>query len=372
MRTPGRIPELDGLRAMAILMVIAFHYFHKIPYFGAKLGWLGVDLFFALSGFLITTILLGLKDKRDFFGTFYARRALRIFPPYYVCLAVLLAVSLAAHRPGSVGLWMQFALYYTSLQIGQPAMLYDHAMLNFGVAVALSTLWSLSVEELYYTLWAPVVRFFSRRGIWLTALGMIVIAPVLRWWFHGPQGPELHTFYCRMDALGLGSLVALVHERERLGDGGMRRAGMWMQRAWMVLLPTWTVVAIATRGDESSRVFATFGVSLADAFFASLVYAVVMGTGSNGLPMRMLRWGWLRWIGKVSYTLYLVNFPLRELSTWMVDSAQLRLPGVVLLAMKTLLGAGMSLLVAYLSWEWMESRILRWKDRRVPSAAHVQ
>ena len=336
------------------------------------MGWLGVDLFFALSGFLITTILLGLKGKQDFFRTFYARRALRIFPPYYVCLAVLLAVSLAVHRPGSVGLWMQFALYYTSLQVGQPAMLYDHAMLNFGVAVALSTLWSLSVEELYYTMWAPVVRFFSRRGVWLTALSMIVAAPLLRWWLHTPQSPEVHTFYCRMDALGLGSLVALVHERERMGDERMQRIGRWMRQAWMVLLPAWTVVALATRGEESSRLFCTLGVSLADALFASVVYAVVMGTGSSCGPMRWLRWEWLRWIGKVSYTLYLVNFPLRELSTWIVDSAHLHLPGMVLLAAKTLLGAGLSVLVAYLSWEWMESPILRWKDHRVPSTAHVQ
>ena len=353
-------------------MVIAYHYFHKIPYSGAKLGWLGVDLFFALSGFLITTILLGLREKKDFFKTFYTRRALRIFPPYYLCLAVLLGVSLAVGRPGSLGLWMQFALYYTSLQVGQPAMLYNHAMLNFGVAVALSTLWSLSVEELYYTLWAPVVRFLSRRGIWMTALGMIAAAPALRWWLHTPASPEVHTFYCRMDALGLGSLVALVHERERMGDGTMQRVAVWMRRAWMVLLPAWALVALATHGEESSRVFCTLGVSLADAMFASVVYAVVISSGSSRWPMRTLRWEWMRWIGKVSYTLYLVNFPLRELSTWMVDSVHLRLPGVVLLAAKTLLGAGMSLLVAYLSWEWMESRILTWKDRLVPSTAHVQ
>lgn len=372
MRTGGRIPELDGLRALAVLMVIACHYLIKVPYSGAKFGGLGVDLFFALSGFLITTILLELRGREDYFKTFYARRALRIFPPFYGCLAVYFLVSMYLHRMATAGFWMQYVFYYTSLQLGQPAMLHNPALLNFGVAMGFGVMWSLSVEELYYTLWAPVVRFFSIRGIWLTVIAMIMLAPALRWHFHTAMYPETFTFYCRMDGLGFGSLIALVHARERMNDVGIRKLALWMRRAWPVLFFLWLALAIPTHGEQSSRVFNTFGFSVADAFFASVVYSVVTGTGSSRWTMRWLRIKWLRWIGKVSYTLYLVHFPLRELSTWIVNSAHLRLPSVVLLSAKTLLGAGLSLLVAYLSWEWMESPILRWKDRRLPSTAHVQ
>jgi peptidoglycan/LPS O-acetylase OafA/YrhL len=163
-----RIRELDGLRAIAVLMVIAVHYFSWILYSGAGFGWLGVDIFFILSGFLITTILLGLREKEDYFKTFYARRALRIFPPYYLCLTVYFLISLAVHKPATVGLWLRYVFHYTSLQVGQPAILHvgrpvtphDLSMINSGVAVGLAVMWSLSVEEIYYTVWAPVVRFF--------------------------------------------------------------------------------------------------------------------------------------------------------------------------------------------------------------------
>lgn len=372
MRTPGRIPELDGLRAMAVLMVIADHYFSWIPYSGARFGWLGVDLFFILSGFLITTILLGLRDKEEYFRTFYARRALRIFPPYYLCLAVYFTVSLAMGKPGTVGLWMQYVFYYTSLQVGQPSILHHPAVFNAGVAMGIAVLWSLSVEEIYYTVWAPVVRFFSMRGVWATVVGMIVVAPMLRWHFHTPEFPETYTFYCRMDGLGFGSLIALVHAREQQGDERMQRVALWMRSAWPVLLLLWLAVAIPAHADQASRVFNTFGISLADAFFASMVFAVIGSTGGSGIVARLLRMEWLRSIGKVSYTLYLVHYPIRVLTIWVFEEwMHTGLSRRMTALAESLVGIVVSLAIAYLSWNLMESRILRWKDRHVPSKAHV-
>ena len=95
-----RIREIDGIRAFAVMAVVATHYLNWIPYSGAQFGWLGVDLFFVLSGFLITSILLELKHKDCYFRTFYARRAFRIFPPYFFVLAIYLITSLATHQLG--------------------------------------------------------------------------------------------------------------------------------------------------------------------------------------------------------------------------------------------------------------------------------
>lgn len=365
-----RIKELDGLRAIAVLMVIADHYFSWVPYSGARLGWLGVDLFFILSGFLITSILLGLREKENYFKTFYARRALRIFPPYYLCLVAYFLISLALRKPATPGLWMQYIFYYTSLQIGQPAMLHDGNMLNFGVAMGLAVLWSLSVEEIYYTVWAPVVRFFSVRGVWATVLGMILLAPLLRWHIHTPKFPETFTFYCRMDGLGFGSLIALIHQRERLGNARIRPMAAWMRWAWMPLLPVWLAIAFATHGEQSSLTFETVGITLADICFASIVFSVI---GSSGQPiLNPLRWGWLRSIGKISYTLYLVHYPIRVFTIWMLEG---RMPSAwprkYLALTQSLAGIAISLVVAYLSWWALESRILKWKDRHVPSSAHV-
>src|ERR1700727_1389422 len=91
-----RIKELDGLRAIAVLAVMGGHYLSWLPALGTRNGWLGVDLFFVLSGFLITSILLQTRRREHYFKTFYARRALRILPPYLLAIAVYLAVSLMA------------------------------------------------------------------------------------------------------------------------------------------------------------------------------------------------------------------------------------------------------------------------------------
>src|SRR5579862_1986494 len=110
-----RIKELDGLRGIAVLAVIDLHYLGWLPIAGSAYGWLGVDLFFVLSGFLITSILVGLRGKEHYFKVFYSRRALRIFPPYFLGLLVYLGVSFALGMPGTFRLWSQYVFYYTSL-----------------------------------------------------------------------------------------------------------------------------------------------------------------------------------------------------------------------------------------------------------------
>src|SRR5580692_8072510 len=115
-----RIKELDGLRGIAVLAVIDTHYLVWLPASGAPYGWLGVDLFFVLSGFLITSILLGLRNEKHYFTVFYSRRALRIFPPYFLALAVFISVSFSLGAPGTWSLWSRFIFYYSSLYVRGP------------------------------------------------------------------------------------------------------------------------------------------------------------------------------------------------------------------------------------------------------------
>src|ERR1700722_2079449 len=103
-----RIKELDGLRGIAVLAVVSEHYVGGLPWAGARNGWLGVDLFFVLSGYLITSILIDLREKERYFSVFYARRALRIFPPYFLGLAVYLVYALAQHEAATPGLWLRY------------------------------------------------------------------------------------------------------------------------------------------------------------------------------------------------------------------------------------------------------------------------
>jgi peptidoglycan/LPS O-acetylase OafA/YrhL len=361
-----RIQELDGLRGIAVLAVVAQHYLSWLPEVGSHNGWLGVDLFFILSGFLITSILIGLRDKEHYFSTFYKRRALRIFPPYFLGIAVYLAVSFAAGKPGTLNLWAQYIFYYTSLQVGQPEAL-DYAVIA-PVKLGLAVLWSLSVEELYYTFWAPIVRFTSHRGFTAILIGMITAAPLLRWWLHTPLYPETYTFYCRMDALAYGSVVALLVRSRRQGAQQWQRWDTVFDWAAMGMAAATVVLWIVLRGDRTQVLLTTVGLIMADASFALIVFAVLRKSGSTAWWMRALRARWLRSIGMVSYSLYLFHYPLGYVAEHWVAGWGLSRHGAAIV--QVLVSFALSLAVVYGLWYGMESRILNWKDRHVPSPAH--
>jgi peptidoglycan/LPS O-acetylase OafA/YrhL len=364
-----RIKELDGLRGIAVLAVISEHYLAWVPAVGSRYGWLGVDLFFILSGFLITSILLELRDKERYFSVFYARRALRIFPPYFLGLLVYLGYSIEQGRPGTWGLWLQYVFYYTSLFVGQPpALIATPPPVPFVVVLGLAVLWSLSVEEIYYTVWAPVVRFTSQTGFAAILAGMIVAAPLLRWWLHTPQFPETYTFYCRMDGLAYGSAVALLIRDRRLCPEKWLRTDRFFDGAALMVLPATALFWLVTGGDRSSVLVTTVGLVLADASFALLTHALIRRAQGPQWWVRAFRARWLRSIGMVSYSLYLFHYPLRFIG--MEAMARLNLSRHVEAVASVALGLVLSFGVAYGLWYGMESRILRWKDRRVPSPAH--
>lgn len=364
-----RIKELDGLRGIAVLAVITEHYLSWLPTPFARCGWLGVDLFFVLSGFLITSILLDLRTQERYFSVFYARRALRIFPPYFLGILVYFGVCLAEGRLGSPGLWLRYIFYYSSLLPRQaPEITPNHSTIPLLVLLGLSVLWSLSVEEIYYTIWAPVVRWTSQKGFTAILIAMIVAAPLLRWWMHTPEPWELYVFYCRMDGLAYGSAIALLIFERRGNPQKWKHIDRLIDRAGIVILPVAAAFWIVTLGDRSKVLVTTLGLVLADVSFAIVVHALIRRSGGPQFWVRAFRAKWLRSIGMVSYSLYLFHYPLRDVAVRFVDLFGFE--PHVRLAVGLLLGFALSLAVAYGLWYGMESRVLRWKDRRVPSPAH--
>ncbi|MGA3034612.1 MAG: acyltransferase [Terracidiphilus sp.] len=360
-----RIKELDGLRGIAVLAVILHHYFSWLPITGSPFGWLGVNLFFVLSGFLITSILLQLRDKQHYFSVFYSRRALRIFPPYYIGIAVYLCVSLALGRPGDLETWLSYIFYYSSLLFTAPPIF---KVLPETVAFGLGVTWSLSVEEVYYTIWAPIVRFTSQRIFAAILVGMIVAAPVLRFWWQMSHNHPIANFYCQMDGLALGSAVALfIRCRSLAPDRWLQRDKLFDRFAAIFIPLTVAFWALSAKHSLVPLIF-NLGVLPANLSFALIVHTMVRHAGGTQLWVRPFRAKWLRSVGKVSYSLYLFHYALLIVSEGIF--ARLHLPRRVGAVGTDLLALTMSFAVAYGLWYGMESRILRWKDRKVPSPVH--
>jgi peptidoglycan/LPS O-acetylase OafA/YrhL len=363
-----RIKELDGLRGIAVLAVVDSHYLPWIPAAASGYGWLGVDLFFILSGFLITGILLDLRQEKRYFAVFYTRRALRILPPYFLGLAVYAAVSIALGMPGTLSLWLSLIFYYSSLIPGRTPIIHGTA---FGVPIVvrfgISVLWSLSVEEVYYTVWAPIIRFFKEWALASALAVMIVVAPYLRMRWYSTDHAQLFNFYCRMDGLAFGSAVALLIFHRRQSPQAWLKTDRILNWVTILVLAASAIFWMTFKGDPNNPRVA-LGISFADLSFALLTYALVRYSGSNLIWVRIFRAKWLRSVGMISYSLYLFHCPLLVLSQNMIGALHLSRRANAVSCV--LLGLVLSFAVAYGLWYGMESRILRWKDRKVPSPAH--
>ena len=330
----SRIPELDGLRGIAIILVILLHYFyqttlalehpatlvdHLYVWFrmGAALGWTGVDLFFVLSGFLIGGILLDVKDSPFYYKTFYARRFYRIVPIYYLWLLgyVLLLLTVrdaaAAYYPdpfipslkGGV-LWL-FAFVQ--------GVTFDRYM-TLGWVWLVPT-WSLAVEEQFYLVAPLLIRRLSRRALALVLGATVLMAPLLRLWVrsHLPtSGANWDLAYilmpCRADTLAIGVLAALFWRTQSLRT--------WLSnRAWLLYGLTGAsfagVVVLGRSPNLSSFSMQSVGYTWI-ALFYGLVLIMVLEK-PRGLLAWFTRAKWLGEIGRLSYCIYLVHF-----ATWWV------------------------------------------------------
>lgn len=369
---PARIDALDGVRGLAILLVVVMHaLFFGVPLPGvpplsqesvyvrlAGLGWCGVDVFFVLSGFLITGILWRSRGAPHYFRNFYARRALRIFPLYYLVLALLLwGLGRAPTTPAEQ--W-SYLLYYQNLRFGFG-----------GDAVAdpaRDITWSLAIEEQFYLLWPAVVAVASRRGLLRCCVVLIVASIALR--FAGPAlgipKPYFLTF-CRLDGLAAGALLALSPLPPR-----------WF--GWSALVAGVTaLVAIAFATGNAlphAPEMQTFGLLAA----LALAVGVLVAARHPGIVQRVVSLAPLRWLGQYSYCIYLVHFlviealafrcygplgvtpdPVRQ---WLAANV----PPTLLLVAFTGICLVASSGVAWLSWHLFERWFLALK-RFVPSHA---
>jgi peptidoglycan/LPS O-acetylase OafA/YrhL len=335
------VPELDGVRGIAILLVLGFHFGHILPHPGNELfglGWAGVDLFFVLSGYLITRILWTTREDRNYFVNFYGRRILRIFPLAFAFLAAYfwIALPLAHHfgydldRNGSDQLW-----YWAYL-----------ANWHNGLHGSLSHLWSLSIEEQFYLIWPTVVFATSHKNLQRLCVLLVVLPLSLRFLLMGVFHYSVLTrgmTFCRTEALALGALIALSKEIRIL--------------PWLAVPSAVGVLVIAVTDGADGEIMGIYGLTLVALTCAGFVQEVVKGAGNRSVLSRFLRSARLRRFGKYSYAIYVLHVPILAVTFHLYAKAHTPLWGCALF----FVGIALSYLAGWTSWHLFESKILRLK-----------
>jgi peptidoglycan/LPS O-acetylase OafA/YrhL len=368
----GHLPVLDGLRGIAILAVIVYHYAFELQHghgVGGAIyellhqGRHGVDLFFVLSGFLITGILLDSRQSPRYFTTFYARRTLRIFPLYYGVLYVVLVLlpmlvtplPLAQQVIDKQGwLWA----YGTNILMSWRDQVFFNAE-HFNLA----HFWSLAVEEQFYLVWPLLVLALSRRALAGVCIVLVPLALVLRWIFvsHTDMGSAAYFFTaCRVDALALGALVATLAR----GSGGLaalRRPALWIVPVCALL---WVGLLPSTGGKywEFSRHFIYTPIAI----LCGGIVCLALNAPPSSTQARFLSAAPLRFFGKYSYGLYVFHFLLYPAFGLAYDA--LPLPkslhtGNVGLVGLGLLSTAASIAAAWVSYNFYEKQFLKFKSR---------
>jgi peptidoglycan/LPS O-acetylase OafA/YrhL len=337
----GRIVQLDGLRAIAVGAVFLQHAL-KAPL------WMGVDLFFVLSGLLITGILLDRKARgQSYFSHFYARRVRRILPPYVLLLVVSTLLFGASWLPH----WPWFAFFSTNIGLSLGSIGHD----------SLNVLWSLAVEEQFYIFWPFVVLWCSERALLWIAAALIVAAPVLRAiatpWFDS-FWPIYYLTPFRMDLLAAGALLAIVLRRDR------RALEPFYPLAIVGALVSLAILGWLHLSFPRFRA-ANTPISNAALYSISLLLCtsiVVIALRGRGLVQRVLTNPLLVYVGTVSYTVYLIHLSVLY-ALW-----PLHLNRFVTAA----LALAITLAYATLSWYGFERRLTRGPARNaLPAAART-
>jgi peptidoglycan/LPS O-acetylase OafA/YrhL len=352
------MPELDTLRGVAILGVLFLHGFFW-PYSGLQFGrwgtlwlnitqpgWLGVNLFFVLSGFLITGILIDSAARPDYYRRFYTRRALRILPAYYALLIVLWLLGQA--RGAYIGLGFLYLANVTEL---------------FGVGQAYGPLWSLAVEEHFYLLWPTAVRRLSLRWVGMVAAAIVVVVSALRgvgFLLGDTEGLASYTWYVA-DGLACGGLIAVLL-RYRLPRQLVMQITIGLILGATLLCALGVPFGILTR---TRLLGAAFQYTLISVFFSGvLLLFLLLGTGPYA---RITHNKTLRFFGYISYGLYLVHLMVFRLYDQFCHRfAPALLPRdnhLELVFLRFAAAGGTAVLLACVSRIYFENWFLRIKDR---------
>jgi peptidoglycan/LPS O-acetylase OafA/YrhL len=381
-KTEIRIPILDGLRGVAIALVMAVHFmpdyqmdnrFFEWIKKAFHAGWVGVDLFFVLSGFLITNILLKTKDLPSTAKIFYARRALRILPLYMGALIVIFLIlplfgigssdpNFAIIQSHQFWYWIHGANLIALIH-GFPAMQSD--------TVSLSHFWSLAVEEHFYLIWPLLVWKLYPKTLFRVALALIIIPLAIRLGLANyaiGQGGDLWRGILvqspiRFDALAMGSILAIHYQAN-----GLRIDPKLKPVAWALIALAFSILTVAffiLKGLWPGHIlFSTIGLTLILLAFGSWIVLLLSSPNPKAFPAVLINNKPLRFLGKYSYGIYVLHGVLGPWMNYLIQPEKLpehlgspMLAAIVCIVFKS----AFSITAALISWHILEYPFLKLK-----------
>ncbi len=307
---PGHIDELDGIRGVAAILVVFHHISQSFPAKPSSValriwlelthaGWLGVDIFFALSGFLITRVLLGTRDRPHYYKNFYARRLLRLAPPYLLTLAMI-----AIFIPHSLAFLGLSFIYLANFAV------------PMGFVMAYPPLWSLAVEEHFYLIWPWLLRYLRIRTLFIVGALICLGTPLFRW--EAQQSGFFYPYasWFRFDGLAWGALLAI---QVASPHATRKRIQTWSVTVGLSGAVLFAICASFGAMGRSSMLGSTLVFGLVAMATTGLIGMAALGTFRTVLGP--LRHPVLRFFGDISYWVYLFHFfmvtvALRLLHGW--------------------------------------------------------
>lgn len=347
-----QIISLNGLRAYSALGVLAFHT--DLGYFWY--GWVGVQFFFVLSGFLITGILLDSREASNYFSTFYARRSLRIFPVYYLLLFIVILVSI--HDKANIDDLGYFIFYLQNFHLS-----YHYWVVAF--PGYMNHTWSLAIEEQFYIFFPFIVRYVKGRYLAGVCAFMVLIATLSRytWSRFLPDNPIIWaSTLSNLDLLSTGALIAIAIRKY---DPIRIRNFLFVLS--VVFLVAYTLfIRVFLHSNPVKTPFALTGAQ-GQAFFVLLLpviaFTIVSLVSTRNLFIRVFFENKLIvYIGKISYGIYLFHLPCFAFIDAYFNHAVhplIRLGGWGIFGLKIIT----AIFCAMISWHLFESKILKFKER---------
>jgi peptidoglycan/LPS O-acetylase OafA/YrhL len=344
------IAGIDGLRAFAALSVIFFHL--EVP--GFAWGWTGVPLFFVISGFLITRILLSLRERSnalwsEYLREFYIRRSLRIFPLYYAYLAVACVLALVSHY--SIPHLWTFFVYLQNYPLGAT---------SFASPWVLGHTWSLAVEEQFYLIWPLIIWWAGRDRLPWVIAAMIVLSIGARIVISISTGNpflQFATLPSCADGLAMGAALSLLYGKKSMWT----HSGRLLAAAGIFLLAAIAFTGYEALWKPTGWVRSPIGdwfFSIVCVFYSALLWRVL--TRPQRL-LTILEWSPLRQLGKISYGLYLYHGLILILTDRLLGY-QVTPHSITLSVIRAVIVLGVTILAAQFSFSAFESKLLRLKD----------